>query len=671
MADEKKSLILDLLARNKMRKDTQDAADDLDKLGRSAEDADKKTESLGTTSEKTGKQTTVLGETIENVSQETDKLGDSTTKASKATDKMGNSLSDTKGRISGLDREIESVNKELSGMSAQFADAQTKSERLDISKAIRRTETELKKLSKSKSILESLIPDENDNSWKTKFASSFKGVFSQIGEMGGPEIAVALAGASPLIGAALSGAVIGGAGIGGIVGGFLIASKDPRVQSAAAVLKTDIGNELKDAAAPFIPVTIGAIGRVDQALKGINFKGIFSDAAKESGPLIDGVVHLITKLGTSVGDLIHNSGPEVEAIGNGIAKIGDSLGNGLESLANNGKDSTNALNSLFSLISGGIDVTFKLVDGLTKVYGVLYDIGFKLGEGAGKALEFFGVQGDAVHGTLMKVSQSSIDAASSANKLKAAQDAAAKATAAHTKAAQDLNNELKGEVDPEFALLNAIDGVTEAKKADTDATKKYGAGSEQAKQATRNLVDAAITLQGAATGAGGAIDGKLTPSMRNTLKAAKLTDSQIAAVEKQLKSAKKAADSYAGTYRAYVQVIFKEPIGKSYLPGGADFQRESTPPGAGKRAAGGPIVRGMPYIVGENGPEMIIPDASGRVLSAGASRGLIAQSAVSGMRGSGGGGGGARTVQLEVAGPDARLVSLLKYLIRTANVIET
>jgi hypothetical protein len=32
MADEKRQIILDLLARNKMRKDTNEAADDLDKL---------------------------------------------------------------------------------------------------------------------------------------------------------------------------------------------------------------------------------------------------------------------------------------------------------------------------------------------------------------------------------------------------------------------------------------------------------------------------------------------------------------------------------------------------------------------------------------------------------------------------------------------------------------
>ena len=31
------------------------------------------------------------------------------------------------------------------------------------------------------------------------------------------------------------------------------------------------------------------------------------------------------------------------------------------------------------------------------------------------------------------------------------------------------------------------------------------------------------------------------------------------------------------------------------------------------RAAGGPVGRGRPYVVGENGPEMFIPDQSGTI----------------------------------------------------------
>lgn len=35
---------------------------------------------------------------------------------------------------------------------------------------------------------------------------------------------------------------------------------------------------------------------------------------------------------------------------------------------------------------------------------------------------------------------------------------------------------------------------------------------------------------------------------------------------------------------------------------------------AGKRAAGGPVTGGLPYLVGENGPEVVVPSGSGNVI---------------------------------------------------------
>lgn len=637
MADEKRSLILDLLARNKMRKDTNEAADDLDKLGNAAEDADKKTKGLGETSEKT----------------------------SQKTDRMGNSLSETKGRISGLDKEIATVDKELKGLSASFADAGSSAERNDISKAIRRTQTELRNLTKNRDVLKSLLPDDKEvDGWGKRFVGKASTYFKSLGEFGGPEIATSLAAASPLIGAVVSGAVIGGAGIGGVVGGLIIAAKDPRVQTAAGDLKSTIGTELKYAAEPFVPVAIGAIGRVEEAFNKIDFRGAFASAAKNSAPLIDGIISGFTKIGGAVADLIKKSGPELEAIGNGIDKIGGAVANGLEEISSNGKASTEALNDFFSLVSGGITVVFKLVDGLTKVYGALHDSGEAIGELIGGGLKDLGVQGEAVHGTMRKVADSEVEAAVNANKLKDSQNAAAAAEEQHKKAAQDLNNELKAQVDPEFALLNAVDQVKDAHKAAADAAKRYGSNSEQARAATRQLAEAAIVLQGAATGAGGSINGRLTPAMRNTLRAAGLTKGEIHDVEVELNRARVAAQKYAHKY--YAEII----TNYTYNVGGNDYNREANRAAfSGKRAAGGPIVRGMPYLVGENGPEIVVPDASGRVLSAGASRGLVAQGAVAGMRGTGSGGGNTRTVELEVYG-EQYVASFVKRLIRRMNVIE-
>jgi hypothetical protein len=46
------------------------------------------------------------------------------------------------------------------------------------------------------------------------------------------------------------------------------------------------------------------------------------------------------------------------------------------------------------------------------------------------------------------------------------------------------------------------------------------------------------------------------------------------------------------------------------------------------RAAGGPVSSGMPYIVGERGPELFVPSSSGRVMANGAGGGMVLQTTI-------------------------------------------
>ena len=51
----------------------------------------------------------------------------------------------------------------------------------------------------------------------------------------------------------------------------------------------------------------------------------------------------------------------------------------------------------------------------------------------------------------------------------------------------------------------------------------------------------------------------------------------------------------------------------------------------GFRAGGGPVSAGMPYMVGENGPERFVPSTSGKIESAGSGR--VSQGNFAGMMG--------------------------------------
>jgi len=59
-----------------------------------------------------------------------------------------------------------------------------------------------------------------------------------------------------------------------------------------------------------------------------------------------------------------------------------------------------------------------------------------------------------------------------------------------------------------------------------------------------------------------------------------------------------------------------QPVGVSYGPGYT-----------GARAHGGPVAAGRPYLVGEKGPEVFVPEIAGRILSSPVARRMMASGA--------------------------------------------
>jgi TP901 family phage tail tape measure protein len=143
-------------------------------------------------------------------------------------------------------------------------------------------------------------------------------------------------------------------------------------------------------------------------------------------------------------------------------------------------------------------------------------------------------------------------AANATREYASAADAAAGAARGETGALTDLNKRLKAQIDPVFGLINAEDDLTKAQKEASKAVKEHGRNSDQARDATRKLALAALDLQGKAGALSNTFNGKLTPQMIATFRAAGLTDRQIQDVAKQFRQAKSDADKYDGKYVAHV-----------------------------------------------------------------------------------------------------------------------
>jgi hypothetical protein len=312
-------------------------------------------------------------------------------KASESTSKLGKSADENGKAFHRLSSELGIAKKELGDLARAFANAGSAAERMDITKAMKKQQAEIRNLTKNRDILGDLLPDEGDAKkdvdkvggvltrgfaqLSPKLASSLSEAFEGAGTAAGPVLVGAVAASLPILGATVSAAIIGGAGIGGVIGGVLLAAQDSRVQAAFGGMKARIGNQLKDAAIPFISQTIGGIGDIEAALGTINFKNIFAQASTFVRPLTRGIGAALEAIGGGLEKLISGAGPVIGVISRGIAATGQAIAGIFDSLADNGVEAAAALNAAFGLVIGTLKTVGAVINGLTEAFGFLANIG--------------------------------------------------------------------------------------------------------------------------------------------------------------------------------------------------------------------------------------------------------------------------------------------------------
>lgn len=610
MATDKRQFELDLLARNKMGPATRAAAADLDKVGKAADAAADSAEDLG-------KASAIAGEGAE-------KLGKESQQAAKD--------------VNQLNDEIKLVERELVGLATAFTAAGSAAERLDISKAIRSSQAELRRLKTSKGILEGILPDPAPiaKSFMQRLgaglASGGTSLASAVGSAPGAAIGAAIgAAAAPVVLSAMGSAISAGAGLGVIGAGIAAAvAKDPETRRAgAAVAKSFIDGFQESAVRNFkgpIQQSLGILAAEgDRIAK--SWDAAFASLADSIVPLTSDVVHGVDRINESIVNAAKNSEPALAGMGDAWILLADGAGDALDTLSDGSKAAAGNL----VLLSGA---TADLMKISANTLGVLAELS----------------NSPWVTGPLLPaLKQHYTDAANESKTFAEATAVVTGALTAQQRAAAgsmdalaDLNTELKAQADPVFALREAQIKLSEAQAASAKAVKKHGENSKEARAATRDLAKAALEMQGAAGKLGDEFTGELTPAMRATMKAAGATDDQINAVENEFKEAKKAGNAFAKTYASNVKVngvpaakkmlfTVKEIIdgipkairismritGVTNVSAAAAAVRKNT------RAKGGPVNPGEPYWVGEEGPELIMPMAAGRVLTAQKSRQLM------------------------------------------------
>jgi methyl-accepting chemotaxis protein len=593
---ENRQLILDLLARDKTSQATRRAADNLDGVADAAEDAAKASE----------------------------RLGDESDRADDQVGKFGRSAKTAAQHVDDLDHEIENVERELRQLAVAWKEAESAAERADLSKAIRRTQKDLRDLNKNKGLLGALIPKPAEvipqavdlgAKTGTSFLSSFAEKASKVGPLGPIAVGMGLY-MAPLIGANIAAGVLGAAGAGGVIGGLALAARDSRVKSAAKGLGKEILTELELSAGAFVPAALDGIDEIRGSFRSMSgdLKSIFDNSARNVGPLIRGVTGLIERTVDGAEKAIAGARPVILALERNLPRVGDALGDVLESLSDNGPTAAVALTQLFDIIEGGIRTVGGMINGFTEFYGFLAQTGV-LGNEARNAWIAYDVAAQGAAGA-------SRDLAPAMNEVTTeAKD--------QVHALTELSEVLRAQTDPVFGMLRAQRELAEANKATTESAEEHSRKSPEYQEALRREAEAALALEAAAGAVAQTSDGKMTPALKATLRAAGMTEPEIRDLAAQFANAKRQGDAFAKTYNATVKVntadltrakrlydafrnkkisvdvfVRQHALNKVLNQGGDRMFR----------AEGGPVQAGVPYIVGEKRPEVFVPESNGTIV---------------------------------------------------------
>lgn len=318
----------------------------------------------------------LLGE--ETVSRMAGKAGD-------GLDKFGDSLDAAEKDAKDLDQQIAEVEGSLKTLAVLFARTGDAAERMDISKAMRKQQTELRKLTKAKD----LLPDFSKvgEEAATGFAASF---VARVGPMIASRVpaaamnpAVAAIGAplaigvASLLATATAGAIVGAAGIGGVAGGLMLAAKDAKVKAAGTALGADLSAMLGRASAAFVPETLDAIDTIrDRALKlEPAFTRAFNSASELLDPLLDGLLDGAENAMPGLTKAIEAAGPVIDALADGARDLGSAVGDSLGDMAEYADEGARALHVLFKVMEWGVQATTATVVAFAELYGAAEKVG--------------------------------------------------------------------------------------------------------------------------------------------------------------------------------------------------------------------------------------------------------------------------------------------------------
>lgn len=581
-------------------------------------------------------------------------------------DKVGKAADDAGGELLGMAKDASALDKAIITTEANLTKL-----RLELSKApddrglrkqVRAEEREL-------NFLNRLLKNIGGGDGKKVGTEIGSGIMSGIGDalgalpaqikgagmIGIASLAVA---ALPLIGASVSAAVLGGVGAGGIVGGIAAAAQDAQVKQAGEQVAAVFGNSFRAAGEPMVAPLVDSLNSLEETASdfGTKLADGFAIVAPVVRQLSQGVDGLVDNLDFT--DAFEAAAPVLRALGDELPGLGTAITRALDGFAEGGDGAVIALHDLFRMMETTIVVagTFagdlaEVHEGLTKagnavahfgdaVLGWAPIIGDTFGTGFGldywgrfveatdgstaalirskNAAEDYTGGIDRTTGALVDMGVASEGAAEQTMRLSDAFDAVFgrmmsldEANAAYKQGLRDLNEEL-------------TDGKRTLDENTQEGHDNAAAVRDQL-QAIEDLRKAQID-QGASTDEANAAYERHIAQLRKTLLNLGYNKAQVEALIGAYANIPKDVQiqlRMPGLYQALQRVRELAALLGSKAAG--RNAAEGNEPVSG-RASGGPVQAGKPYLVGEEGPELVTFAANGTVHTAAQTKAMLSGS---------------------------------------------
>jgi hypothetical protein len=344
--------------------------------------------------------------------------------------------------------------------------------------------------------------------------------------------------AAPVLASAIGSALAAGAGAGVIGAGIALAvAGDKNLQVAGKNAgKTFMDGLKKEAEVLAIPAA-AALGVLEDAGGRISKKwgDAFEDIADEVVPFTKDIVAGVERISDAFTNVASESGPALEGLGDTWKLLADGVGDFVETVADGGPQAADNLRLVGGATADLLRYTGATLDSLNKLASNPWVTGpllSDLRQHYKDTADETGTFATRTEGVTLAMSN------------------AAAAALEERGALEALSTELKAQADPVFGIIKAQDDLKAAQKETAKATKEHGANSAEAEAALQKQAIAALSLEANIGKLGETFDGKMTPAMRATFRAAGLTDGAIDRLEKQFKDAKRAGDAFDGTYKA-------------------------------------------------------------------------------------------------------------------------